>query len=335
MGSKRRVIWTGRVALAAVVALGTLCAHGEGVRGNDLEPGRRAYEASDYGRAVQILQEAATKNPRDGEILLLLAKSHFELREFDAAIGSTEKAIALAPDNSIYHEWLGRAYGEKADHSGWLSALGLAKKARQEFETAIGLDKKNFSAFQALIEFDCTAPSIAGGGEDKARREIAQLAALDAAEGHYAAGNCRRQKKDFAAADAEFDQALAGAKSADLIFDVGDYAVKRSEAGRLMAVADAGQRAVPGDVRAKFYQATALILKNEKPEEAERLLREYLKTAPRRTAYPSPAAAHDWLGRLFENENKQDEAAREYESALKLDTKNKIAQDALKKLRKS
>jgi len=77
------------------------------------------------------------------------------------------------------------------------SALSLAKKARKEFERAVELDEKNFSAYQALIEFDCSAPGIAGGGEDKARPEIAKLAALDPAEGHYAQGNCRRQKKDF------------------------------------------------------------------------------------------------------------------------------------------
>jgi len=33
------------------------------------------------------------------------------------------------------------------------SALSLAKKARKEFERAVQLDEKNFSAYQALIEF--------------------------------------------------------------------------------------------------------------------------------------------------------------------------------------
>src|SRR5260370_22236701 len=88
------------------------------------------------------------------------------------------------------------------------SALSLAKKARKEFAKAVDLDEKNFSANQALIEFDCSAPGIAGGGEDKARPEIAKLAALDPAEGHYAAGNCRRQKKTLPAPDATFAQPL-------------------------------------------------------------------------------------------------------------------------------
>ncbi len=304
-------------------------------QGSDLLTARKAYEASDYEKAVQILGDAARNNPGDGEIQLLLAKSHFELHQYDAAIASAEKAIAIAPENSLYHEWLGRAYGEKASKASWFAALSLAKKAQGEFETAIRLDSKNYSAFQALIEFDCAAPGIAGGGEDKAQPKIEQLAAMDAAEGHYAVGNCRRQKKDFSAAEAEFDKALGGAKSADLIYDIGDYSLRRNQGDRLMAVAEAGQKAAPGDVRAKFYRAAALIVKKEKPEEAERLLREYLKTAPLRTAYPRPTVTHEWLGRLFENENKRDAAMQEYEISVQLDPKNKTAQESLKRLRKS
>jgi TolA-binding protein len=44
--------------------------------------------------------------------------------------------------------------------------------------------------------------------------------------------------------------------------------------------------------------------------------------------------AHVWLGRLFENESKAEDAAREYETALKLDPKNKLAQESLKRLKK-
>src|SRR5260370_42507127 len=166
-----------------------------------LEAARQAYEASDYTKAIVQLQAAAANEPRNGEVQLLLAKSYLELQERDAAIKSAEKAVAIDPRNSIYHEWLGRAYGDKADHASWFSAISLAKKTRKEFETAVQLDEKNFSALQGVIEFDCSAPGLVGGGEEKARPQIKQVAEMDAAEGHYAEGNCRRQKKDFAAAD--------------------------------------------------------------------------------------------------------------------------------------
>jgi len=299
------------------------------------EAGRQAYEASDYVRAVQALQAAAAKEPQNGDVQLLLAKSYLELQEHDPAIKSAERAVAIDGQNSVYHEWLGRAYGEKADHAGWFSAISLAKKTRKEFETAVQLDGKNFSARQALIEFDCSAPGLVGGGEDKALPQIRQLAEMDAAEGHYAAGNCRRQKKDFAAADAEFTKALeSDPKSSELVYDVGDYALKHNQPERLLAVAEAGERVAPADPRGNFYRGVALILKKEDPEEAERLIEEYTKKAPMRSGYPRPAAAHVWLGRLFEDQNKMEEAAKEFDSALKLDPKNKIAQEALKRLKK-
>ncbi len=299
------------------------------------EAGLRWYEASDYAKAILALQAAAAKEPQNGDVQWLLAKSYLELQELDPAIKSAEKAVAIDPQNSIYHEWLGRAYGEKADHASWFSAMSLAKKTRKEFERAVQLDAKNYSARQALIEYDCSAPPIVGGGVEKALPQIKELADMDAAEGHYAAGNCRRQKKDFAVADEEFTKALeSDPKSAGLIYDIGDYAVKRNQPERLIAIAEAGERLAPGDPRGKFYRGVALVLKKENTEAAERLLREYASRAPTRTGYPRPAAAHAWLGRLFEDQNRMEDAAKEFESALKLDPRNKMVQEALKGLKK-
>jgi tetratricopeptide (TPR) repeat protein len=301
-----------------------------------LGEGRRAYEASDYVKAIQVLQAVAARDPQNGDVQLLLAKSYLELQEHDPAIKSAEKAVAIDAQNSTYHEWLGRAYGEKADHAGWFSAISFAKKTRKEFEAAVELDGKNFSARQALIEFDCSAPGLVGGGEEKALPQIQQLAEMDAAEGHYAAGNCRRHKKDFITADEEFAKALeSNPKSAELIYDIGDHAMKRSQPEQLLKVADAGERVAPGDPRGRFYKGVALVLKKENPKEAERLLEEYARIGPMRSGYPRPAAAHVWLGRLFEEQNRMEEAMKEFENALKLDPKNKMAQEALKRLKKS
>ena len=129
-----------------------------------LEAGRRAYEASEYAKAVQALQAAAAKDPQNGDVQLLLAKSYLEMQEHDPAIKSAERAVAIDPQNSVYHEWLGRAYGEKADHASWFSAISLAKKTRKQFETAVQLDAKNYAARQALIEFDCSAPGLVEAG---------------------------------------------------------------------------------------------------------------------------------------------------------------------------
>jgi len=301
-----------------------------------LEAGRQAFETGEYAKAAQFLQQAAAASPENGEIHLLLAKTYYETQQHDAAITSAEKAVAVEPRNSKFHEWLGRAYGAKAEHAAWFSAISLAKKTGKEFEKAVELDERNFAARQALIEFDCSAPGMVGGGEDKAHPEIEKLASLDAAEGHYAAGNCRRQKKDFVAADAEFTKALEShPNSADLLYDIGDYAMKHSQAERLISVADQGEQAAPADPRGKFYRAVALVLKKERPGEAERFLREYLQRAPVRSNFPRPWEAHEWLGRIYESQDKTQAAIDEYEAALKLDPKSKSGREALKRLKKS
>src|SRR5216684_7892662 len=136
-----------RISVMLLAALMTGAAAGaETVRQNEsLKAGREAYEASEYAKAAQLLQQAAAQNPRSGEIHLLLAKTYYESQQHDAAIASAEKAVAIDPSSSEYHEWLGKVYGEKADHAGMFSALSLARKARREFAKAVELDQKNFS----------------------------------------------------------------------------------------------------------------------------------------------------------------------------------------------
>jgi len=291
------------------------------------------FASGEYPKAIAVLNKAAASAPNDAEVQHFLARSYFEDEQFDKAASAAEKSVAIAPDNSAYHDLLGRIYGEKANRSGWFSALGLAKKSRKEFETAVRLNERNFSAMQAMIEFDCSAPGIAGGGEDKARPEIQKLSELDEAEGRYAAGNCRRQKKDYAAADAEFQKALAlQPKSVDLIYDIGDYYMKRDQADGVSTVLKEGERADPADPRGNFFRAVILVLQKQKPDQSVKLIREYIARAPKRNNYPSKAMAHYWLGRIEENQNNAVSAKREYQEALNLEPKNRYANEALKRL---
>jgi tetratricopeptide (TPR) repeat protein len=332
---KRGHIVTMAFAGLLAVSIGGVAARGSARGDGGLKAAEEAYEAGQYAKAEQLLQTAASAEPQNAEIQLLLTKTHLEVQQWDAAIKSAERGVALEPKSSVYHEWLGRAYGERADHASFMTALGFAKKTRKEFEMAVELDGNNFTARQAVIEYDCAAPGIAGGGEDKAQPEIAQMAALDAAEGAYAKGNCRRQKKDFATTDAEFTKALQNnLKSVERVCDIGDYAVRHEEPAMLLAVADLLAKLAPGDPRVKFYHAVAVILQKQNSAETEKLLRDYLQSAPVRSGYPRSDAAHYWLGRWFENSGNIAGARGEYEVAVKEDPKNRNAQEALKRVKK-
>ena len=298
-----------------------------------LENAKLAYEKGDYTRAVEVLQAATANSPKNGEIYLWLTKSYLELKQYDNAVNSAEKAVAIDAKSSIYHQWLGEAYGAKADHASMLSAYSLARKTQKEFDAAVQLDLHNYDAAQDLIEYDCTAPSMVGGGEDKAQPLIARLMELNAAEGHYGAALCKAQKKDYAGADLEYAKALENKpQSANRVYDIGDYFLERSQADKLLLVAAQGQALAPQDPRGEYYRACALILKGEALADAEKLLRDYLQTAPVNSEYPASWQAHYWLGRLYQAEKNAAAARNEYQTALKLNSKYKPAQDALQHL---
>jgi tetratricopeptide (TPR) repeat protein len=248
-------------------------------------------------------------------------------------VSSAEKAVAIDPKNSTYHQWLGEADGGKADHVGALSAYSWARKTQKEFATAVELNDHNFDAAQDLIEYDCTAPSIVGGGVDKAQPLIQKLMSLDQAEGHFAAGVCKAVKKDYASADTEYSKALESKpKTADRIFDIGDYFAQRGQGDKVVQVAAAGEALAPKDPRVTYYRAVGWVLKSEKYPDAEKLLRGYLAAGPYRSTYPNPWDVHYWLGRLQAAQKNTAGAKSEYQEALKLNPKYKKAQEALKQL---
>src|SRR5215469_9091258 len=287
-------MWTRPTRVAAVRAIRFLAA--AGVLGlilwpalaradaGALDAAKQAFAKGEYQKAVEILKTATASDSNNGELFALLSRCYLQLDQYDAAISSGEKAVSLSPNNSEFHRILGEAYGAKADHTSMFSAYGFARKTQKEFDTATQLDPDNFEAMQNLIEYDCAAPGMVGGGEDKAQPLIQKLMGMDPAEGHYAAGNCREQKKDYAAADAELAKALESKpKTAKRVYDIGDYFLKRKNVPQLLAVADAGEQLAPQDPRGKFYRAAALILQGEKLPDAQQLLRDYLQAAPMNT----------------------------------------------------
>jgi len=138
--------------------------------------------------AITNLRSKISTSPNNGEAYNLLCRAYFSMGDWDRGISACEKAVALEPNNSRYHMWLGRIYGEKADGVIFFKAASLAGKVRDEFEAAVRLDPKNVDARSDLGEFYLEAPGIVGGGRDKAEAQATALAALDPAKAHYING---------------------------------------------------------------------------------------------------------------------------------------------------
>ena len=164
--------------------------------------------------AVQTLERQIDRDPNDAESYNLLCRAYFMMEEWDRGIPACERATKLDPQNSLYHLWLGRIYGEKASRVGFLSAAGLAKKVRASFERAVQLDPKNWEARVDLAEFYLQAPSIVGGGQDKARAQAEALFSLNPAMAHWILARVAGRNKDAAGAELEYKAAIAASHGA-------------------------------------------------------------------------------------------------------------------------
>src|SRR5581483_10454654 len=105
----------------------------------DLTKAEELYNRTDYERSLALLD----KNSSDAAVNFLIGRDLFMTGNFKGASEAFEKAIQARPSNSEYFDWLGRAYGRRAETSNPLMAPAWASRARQAFEKSVQLDPKN------------------------------------------------------------------------------------------------------------------------------------------------------------------------------------------------
>ncbi len=324
------------VLSAALLMTAPLCPR---AAAHELPPDiERLYNAGLYRQAVEALNAAIQREPREPSLHYWLGRCVYELRDYNRAISSLERAAALAPDRSDYHDWLGKAYGRKAEESNLFSAfssISLAHKTRREFETAVRLDANNLEAQRDLIRYLLSAPAIVGGSEGAAQQRVHALAAVDPIEAALAQAELFASRKKFDEANQEYRKALdLTPERIGVYFEIAEYYRDRGDAAPMSEAIERGAPLAPSDHRLDYYRGIALVLANRGPAEAERDLRRYLDTVPDNANVPSHSTTHEWLGRLYEREGQLDRAAQEYQAALILDPRNKQDAEALKALQR-
>ena len=75
------------------------------------------------------MEQATRSSAPDAGSYNLLCRAYYMIDDWDRGIAACERAVKLAPEKSLYHLWLARIYGEKADHAGFLTAAGLVEKS--------------------------------------------------------------------------------------------------------------------------------------------------------------------------------------------------------------
>lgn len=281
-------------------------------------------------QAIELLGKQIRTTPT-AEAYNQYCRAEFELDAWDAGIPLCEKAVALDPNNGLYHLWLGRSYGEKADRVNFLKATGLAKKVRIEFERAVEFTPNSWEARTDLAEFYLEAPGIVGGGEDKARAQADSLLPLNPAMAHWVRARIAQKKKDADTAEQEYHLEIeasdGGARAWTNLAGYYRHINRLDDMERALQTMEARPLDRPA---ALMDGATMLYRSNRSTPMAIRLVRRYLAGT---TTEEWPAfKAHSLLGELLERQGDRETAEKEFRSALEMAHTFNRAREGLQRL---
>ena len=267
--------------------------------------------------AITSLQGVLAEQPDDAQAHLLLCRVYYAQNLADNAIRECELAVSRAPYSSDSQLWLGRAFGFKASHANPIAALKLAIKVRNAFERAVELDPENIHAMSDLGEFYVAAPSLIGGGLDKAQALAARMQPHFPAAAHRLLALIAEKEKDNATAEAEFSNAVAAGKTPEAYIDLGHFYQRHNQPAKML---EALQSAIAADHRkgpAIVDAASILTDAHLSPGLAENLLRTYLSSSAKTDDAPA-FKVHVQLGDLLAQHGDPAGAHREYAAALAL-----------------
>jgi tetratricopeptide (TPR) repeat protein len=281
--------------------------------------------------AITELNGRLSLAPADAESSNLLCRAYFALEDWDRAESSCRKAVLLDPNNSRFHLWLGRVYGEKADRANFLAAAVLAGKVREEFERAVELDPKDVDARLDLAEFYLAAPAVVGGGEQKAREQAQYIATLNPAREHWVYARIAEQKKDAVTAEREYRQYIDLSQSdAEAWLNLALFLRRQKRFGEMEQALVKLSQSLMSKPDVLVEAAEMLYRAGRKYPFATELLHRYLASGPVEAA---PAfKARYLLGLLLEKQGDRAGAADEYRASLSLARNFGTAQQALNRV---
>jgi tetratricopeptide (TPR) repeat protein len=292
----------------------------------------RLFAARDYSGARALFAGLAGADPTDATAAYYLGRIAMVDGNVRDAIRWMERAVALDGGRSDYQRWLGRAYASQVQRVGRFKQAKLASKILGAFETAVSLDPANVGARRDLLQYYIIAPSFVGGSMSKAKAQARAIRAQDPSLGHVAAGWIAEAERKPAAAEREYQAAIAAfPDSGDAYVALGSL---HERARQYDEAFDAYERLLSErpDVATAYYQIgyTAAI-SGQRLERGAWALQTYLSRKPSESG-PPLASAHYWLGRIYEREGERELARQSYAEALRLDAGHPAARPALARL---
>jgi tetratricopeptide (TPR) repeat protein len=168
-----------------------------------------------------------------------------------------------------------------------------------------------------LGEFYVEAPSLIGGGLDKAQALAARMRPHFPSESHRLLALVAEKKKDFAAAEAEFTSAAIAGKTPEAYIDLGNFYQRHNQLDKMSSALQAGVEADRRKGPPLVDAASILTAAHRSPELAENLLRIYLASSAKTDDAPA-FRVHIQLGDLLAHRGDLAGAHREYAAAVAL-----------------
>ena len=267
--------------------------------------------------AIAGLRGVLQTNPESGEAHLLLCRAYYAEEMADAAVTECESALGHLGQDSQAQDWMGRAYGLKAGHSNPIQGYKLAGRVKTAFEAAVQLNSSNGAAVNDLGEYYVSAPSILGGGVDRATELANRVHGQLPQESHRILAMAAEKERDYATAEREYRAAVSVAGHADAWTDLGHFYYRQNHTEMAL---EALHKALAADRLhdASLVDVASILIKMKRePETAERALADYLGSSVKTDDAPA-FKAYVELGKLKQSLGDKAGAEMAYQSALGL-----------------
>ncbi len=252
-----------------------------------LQKAEELYKHTEFEASLALLN----KNTNNAATNFLLGRDYFMTGDFKKAVDHLQKATEEAPENSDYVDWLGRAYGKRAETAMPLLAPGFASKARDAFERSVALDGRNSDALSDLFDYYLGAPGFLGGGYDKAEAVADKIAVFDPVEGYFEKAKLAQKRKEFDTAEQHLRNAIAATpQKVGALLEYARFLARQGRTKESDAVLTQAQNLHPEAPQVWYTKADILIRQKRNLDEAKLLLQKYMQ-APLTPDDPSKSDA--------------------------------------------
>lgn len=169
-----------------------------------LETASRLLTSGRPAEARAVLEDVLRSNPANVEALELLGRVHLREREPKKARESAKRILELDPKRASAHCLVAMAASSEIGGANVFRKMSLSGEIRSSFAKALELDPRNRTAREGLFQFYRQAPSVAGGGLDKAGALAEESVQADPALGHAMKARLHAARKETGKALAEY-----------------------------------------------------------------------------------------------------------------------------------